>query len=182
MRLIEDGVEWRYIPGYPYLVSNLGHIARDKTGTILKPWKTKEGYYTVKLFLNNKAKTVYVHRAVAEAFIENPKNKPQVNHIDGDRGNNCVENLEWVTGFENQKHRFYDLLHKSTPEQIAAMNEAHRVCVVCIETGNVYPSLKDAEKDTGVDSKYISACIRGKLKSAGGYHWVRQRRETNNAN
>ena len=72
----------------------------------LKSWPNKNtGYHTVVLrSINYKTKALYVHRLVAGAYIPNPKNKPQVNHIDGDKSNNHVSNLEWVTQKENMKH------------------------------------------------------------------------------
>jgi hypothetical protein len=96
--------EWRKIAGYDrYYISNLGRI-KNKHGHILKQHRWFE-YCDVKLQENNVAKHHKVHRLVAEAFVPNPKHKPQVNHIDGITMHNEASNLEWVTDEENKEHR-----------------------------------------------------------------------------
>lgn len=101
---------WKTIEEEPkFEVSNLGRIRVKKTGLIRKLHKgvTCKGYLNVMIYQgNNKHKNYLVHRLVAKAFIPNPEGKPQVNHIDNNRENNCVENLEWVTISENLKHAF----------------------------------------------------------------------------
>ena len=98
---------WKEIPGYEkkYKVSNLGNVYSNKHKRILKPYKVRKGYLRVDLFGSKFVrKHQKVHRLVAMAFIPNPDNKPQINHIDGNPANNCVTNLEWCTNDENQKH------------------------------------------------------------------------------
>ncbi len=96
--------EWRKIKGYDnYYVSNLGRI-KNKHDHILKQHRWFE-YCDVKLQENSVKKHHKVHRLVAEAFVPNPDNKPQVNHIDGITMHNEASNLEWVTNEENQEHR-----------------------------------------------------------------------------
>lgn len=94
--------EWRAVVGYEgyYMVSNLGKVKRTK---VLKP-DIVFGYERVTLCVNNKPKHYYLHCLVARSFISNPENKPVVNHIDNDRKNNNVSNLEWVTQMENINH------------------------------------------------------------------------------
>jgi len=87
-----------------YSVSNYGRIRNDKTGRILKPRKDLCGYLYVGLYKNGVRKMLKVHRLVANAFIPNPENKRTVNHIDGNKINNFVENLEWCTHKENTHH------------------------------------------------------------------------------
>ena len=75
-----------------------------KTGVFLVPETTEKGYLRVDLMRNGERKHMKVHRLVAETFIPNPHRKPQANHIDGNKQNNSISNLEWVTNDENRKH------------------------------------------------------------------------------
>lgn len=96
---------WRAVDGYyGYLVSSNGRIFSEKTGKFLKQKKETNGYMLVVLSENGMSKTHLVHRLVATAFLENKDGKPQVNHIDSDRSNNKLSNLEWVTASENLLH------------------------------------------------------------------------------
>lgn len=110
---------WKPIknPNYSdiFRVSNFGNVKRIKKfnkwssgGTkcdiLLKPYENHKGYLSVWLIANGARKSVFVHRLVALAFIDNPNNYPQVNHIDGNKKNNCVQNLEWCTSKQNIKH------------------------------------------------------------------------------
>jgi len=88
-----------------YEVSNLGNVRNIKTGKILKPRIDRDGYYQVCLCKDKKKKTPKIHRLVAESFIENPENKPCVDHINNDKLDNNVENLRWATLNENQYNR-----------------------------------------------------------------------------
>ena len=97
---------WKDIEGYEdrYQVSNLGRMKRVITGRILKSGKNRGGYLYVNLCKNGKYKTHKIHRQVAQAFIPNPENKPEINHIDEDKSNNVISNLEWSTRKENVNH------------------------------------------------------------------------------
>lgn len=102
---------WKKIKGYPdYYVSNFGRVKSyygRTNGEVLQGHLVNSGYKTVALYTAPKTSTrKSIHRLVAEAFIPNPENKPQVNHIDGDRFNNAVTNLEWVTCSENTQHAY----------------------------------------------------------------------------
>lgn len=93
------------IKGYRnYEVSNVGRIKNIKTGKVLKPSDDKDGYQVVCLSENRKQRILKVHRLVAKAFIPNRKQLPQVNHLDGVKSNNKVNNLEWLTHKDNVQH------------------------------------------------------------------------------
>lgn len=105
--------EWRYVANTNnrYLVSNMGRLLttgykNSKRCSIMKPAKDANGYYRTMMLLNGKLKTVKLHRVVAEAWIENPLNKLQVNHINFERDDNRVSNLEWATPSENALHSY----------------------------------------------------------------------------
>jgi hypothetical protein len=102
---LETGEEFRTIEGFnDYLVSNFGRVWSNKTNKILTPKVSNRGYYQIGMSREQKKYCVLLHRLVATAFINNPENKPQVNHIDRDRLNNNSNNLEWTTDQENKDH------------------------------------------------------------------------------
>ena len=113
---------WKPIEDYPqFEVSNYGKIRRIATGKVLKLNINKQGYLAVCVSLGKKGtyKSFKVHREVAKLFIPNPENKPQVNHIDGDKLNAHVTNLEWATGSENIVHAYdNDLIDFKTGEEV----------------------------------------------------------------
>ena len=92
------GCEGIYVTEDGRIYSTLRH------GVYLKQQQDNKGYMRVRVTINRKKKQIKVHRAVAEAFVPNPQNKQQVNHKDGDKNNNCVSNLEWMTPKENVNH------------------------------------------------------------------------------
>lgn len=166
--------EWRDIPGYEGLyqasdhgrIRSVSHLIRaNKDGGIryteagikrlIPGW---HGYMWVSLCKDGKSKTHSVHQLVAITFIENPDNLPAVNHIDADKTNNHISNLEWVTTQENQQHA----------SRMGLLGKPVR----CIETGISFLNSRDAERQTGICSRNIRSVCAGKVKSAGGYHWA----------
>lgn len=160
---------WKDIEGYEglYQVSNLGRVKSlnySRTGKegILKPNPTKRGYIIVEL----KSKPFQVHRLVAQAFIPNPNNLPQVNHIDENTSNNIVSNLEWCTAEYNSNYGTRnERIKQSLQKPVIQYN-------INNEYINTFPSIIEAHKLTGVDNHHISACCNNKRKTAGGYKWV----------
>lgn len=126
---METGVEemWQPISGYEYSyeISNFGRVRNKRNGRILKPYFNDKGYLSVKLFCKNKGKHKRVHRLVAEAFIPNIGAKPQVNHIDHNKKNNAVWNLEWVTPQENTDHEIRSGTNKTRNSQLRS-NQKYR--------------------------------------------------------
>ena len=154
---------WKPVVGYEgiYEVSNVGNVRRVLGNGKYRQRKLVFGsrrYYEVMLSKDNQIQLWLVHRLVALAFIPNPDDSPQVNHKDGDRTNNKVSNLEWVTAKANQLHSRRVLLNAVHP-------------VLCIEKNIVYPSLAIAADLTGACSNHIWKVIHGRRNTAGGYHW-----------
>lgn len=113
---------WQTIRDYPrYEISSLGNIRNNKQN--IKSYVTPKGYLRVQLSHEGQQKNFMVHRLVAESFIPNPDNKPEVNHKDSDRKNNHVDNLEWVTSSENVLHGYEDGLRKPNTKYVVHCEE-----------------------------------------------------------
>ena len=160
---------WKDIVGYEkfYQVSNLGRVRSfPRNGTIkeervLKPNKVG-GYLQVTLQKHKNRKYKKVHRLVAETFIPNLENKREVNHIDGNKTNNCVENLEWVTTSENQLHSNYVLKHNLKPILQYDLNGTFI---------KEWEAIMIASKELNIFGSNITECCRGRRKTAGRYIW-----------
>lgn len=115
--------QWKDIRSYEgfYRVSNLGKVFSVRTNKLLSQWKDKDGYLRCNLKKHSVVRQASVHRLVAEVFILNPENKPQVNHKNGIRHDNSVDNLEWCTCLENQQHKCKVLGYKPSRENIEKM-------------------------------------------------------------
>lgn len=131
------------------------------------------GYKRVNLWKNNKGKKYSVHRLVASAFIENTYNKEQVNHIDENKANNCVSNLEWVTQLENHRHGTINIrISKSllnNPKRSKPV-KAYNDNGECVGS---FPSVNEASRQTGTNVSCIRDCLykRNRVKHAGGIIW-----------
>lgn len=159
---------WKEIPGYEgyFEVSNLGNfrskdriIKYKQSGTRLYPGKPlkvelmQDGYSRIVLMKEAVKKRYMCHRLVAETFIDNPNNLPQVNHKDGNRSNNCVSNLEWCTQSENEQHSV-NVLGKTMKGKTAPKK------VKCIETNITYNSMSEVIR--WLQNK---ACVEGLNKA-----------------
>ena len=147
-----------------YEVSNLGRVrslGNDKSRKTKILSQTENGckYLKVGLSKNGKVKTFKVHILVAWAWIPNPDNKPTVNHINENKHDNRVENLEWATMSEQQRH--------GTCGERKAKKRGRKV--YCVELDKTFDSISEAERLIGVKS--INKACRGKQKTSGGYHW-----------
>ncbi len=148
-----------------YEVSNLGKVRNIKSGRILKPYLNPSGYLRHCLCENNKSKYLFLHKIIAIAFIDNPEEKPCVNHIDENKLNNDLSNLEWCTIRENIIH--------GTRTKRAAEKCSKKVIQLDLNDNvlNIFESMTQAEQETGTSAGNISRCCNGKAKIAGGYKW-----------
>lgn len=163
--------EYRKIRGFPYSVSSKGDIRNERNGYVLKPVLSSGGYYRVRLWLNGRAKNFLVHRLVAKAFVQNPNQKPEVNHKDGDKSNNCAENLEWVTGAENKRHSREVLGKVNRNPNTEAAHNACKKRVRCIDLDVEYESITEAAKAIAVSQSTLSNHLIGKNKTCKGLHF-----------
>ena len=168
-----------------YAVSNLGRvksinrrivdsIGRSQLvkGMILKQFTDGDGYMYVTLSQSGTDTTKKIHRLVAEAFIPNPKNKPQVNHKDGNKHNNLVSNLEWATSKENIQHAF-SLGLRSRQYEVQKCNQmsaGNCKQLICIETNQIFDSCLSASEYFNVSSSSISECVRKGWRVRKKYH------------
>lgn len=164
---------WRPVPGYEglYEVSNFGnvkslpklcgnHLSKEK---ILKPEKLRNGYLMVCLSNNKNIKGMMIHRLVAMAFLENENGMREVDHLDGNKQNNKLNNLKWVTRLQN-------IGNPNTRWKTRGKLNGRARKVRCIETGQIF--------DTATEASYFVGCYKLAVKNAiyrkgrcGGYHW-----------
>ena len=135
----------KYIKGLEnYGICKNGMIYSHLSKRFLKQHKHSLGYFKVNLFINGKEKTFLVHRLVALAYIPNPLNKSQVNHINGDKSCNMYHNLEWVTPKENVRHAWDNGLNKNTLKQRQASTKRHSKHIYDTKNKIYFSSVKDA--------------------------------------
>ena len=170
------------VPGYPnYQVNQFGIVRRlahkyvNKAGIevtlptmIMKQNHDSYGYCRVCTTINGKHQNTFVHRLVALAFIPNPENKATVNHIDGNKDNNSVSNLEWATQIEQNHHAITTGLRDGT--MIAARKASKAKIsqmVYCIETNTIYPSVSEAERTLNLSQTVVFESLRNGNKVEG---------------
>ena len=164
---------WKKIQEYPwYSISSLwrmrsdGFFRENWSGGYTQPVKilspSENWSWYLKIPLTRYRKTVYLHRIVAQCFLRNSENKLQVNHKNGIRTDNRLENLEWVTCSENHKHSYREL---------GRVHSRNTKSVINISTWNAYESIILASISTWADPSGITKCCKWKIKTAGGFNW-----------
>ena len=166
---------WKTIKDYEnYQVSNLGRVkSLNYNGTgkeqVLKPQLDKKtGYLHVNLYKNGKMKTFLIHRLVVQAFLDNPKNKFCVNHIDCNPLNNCVDNLEWCTYSENMQHAL-KLGRMKCVEN--GKKRSKPVVAINLTTGEelYFDGIREAARQLNLNNGNISKVLKGRQKRIGNY-------------
>ena len=149
---------WKPIEGYDYMISSLGRVKSLKFGRekIMKPRKDKDGYLIVNLHKDGKMETYRVHRLVVNAFIPNPKNLPEVNHINEIKSDNRVSNLEWITSQNNTRY-----------SQAVAVNQ------FTLDGRFIrrWDCIMEVEYQLGFSNGNIVSCCKGRYKTAYGFIW-----------
>ena len=171
------------IEGFPdYLITSYGRVFSLKHDKLkeLKQRKNNCGYYYVNLWKNGKMFTKTVHRLVAQAFIPNPVNKPQINHIDENKSNNHISNLEWMTAIENTNHGTRNERAGKTISKVTSdgrrkgsnHNNARAIIGFKINGCDIkyYKYMKESEKD-GFSPNCIRRCCKGKQKQHRNFEW-----------
>ena len=160
---------WHDIEGYEglYQISNKGRVKSLYKGSerILRPGIDGSGYMFVCLCYDNVRKYFKLHRLIAQAFIPNPENKPQVNHLDECKINNTLENLEWTTAKEN--------INFGTHNERSAKARSKQILQYS-KSGDFireWKSASEVERVLGINRGNITQCCRGRYKSIGGFIW-----------
>lgn len=163
---------WKPVDGFDgyYEVNNLGNVRSvryNHKGKMIysrsvKPFVKSNGYLGMVLSKQSYRTNCLIHRLVATAFLDNPSNLPEVNHIDGNKLNNAVSNLEWCSSSDNLHHAYQ-----------TGLKSKEGKAVICVETGEVFDSVKDANKAMGVTHYHIADVCNHKHqhKTACDYHW-----------
>ncbi len=163
--------EFRPIKGFEheYAINDKGQILSLLTDQYVSTSVDSKGYLKVSLYKDGHYNVKRVHILVAETFIPNPDNKPVVNHIDGNKQNPIVSNLEWTTFSENTLHAHRTGLITKTSNKEVIRGD-----------GRVYASLTEAARENQITKSAISKVINGARKTAGGYTWTLKGGDNNN--
>ncbi len=151
-----------------YEVSNLGKIKNKTTGRIRKTSINNKGYEQFIVYIDKKPKTFYVHRVVANNFLENFNNLPEVNHKDENKLNNCVDNLEWCDGCYNLHYgtRIERIINKKKPLYIKIIQKDKNKNII-----KIWENIDEIVCNNNYHRSNIYKCCQGKLKTAYGYIW-----------
>lgn len=147
------------IKGYEglYAITSCGRVWSYKSNKFLKGTPDKDGYLKVTLVKEGQRVNFFIHRLVAQAYLPNPSNLPQINHRDECKQHNYINNLEWVTAKTNANY--------------GSRNKRIGKPVYCVELNKTFDSQTTAANELGIDVRGISKCCTGTYKTSGGYHW-----------
>lgn len=172
---IENAPDYTPVVGYEglYEVGKDGSVWSlnyNKTGQrreLKQSVLNKHEYLFVGLCKDGKRKCCTVHRLVLSAFLTKPSEDLEVLHINSEGWDNRLENLAWGTHNENLN----DPHRKVLSSEVMTNHPDLSIPVLCVETGELYPSVSEVSRQTGIKRPSISACLNGRRKTAGGYHW-----------
>ncbi|WDF81834.1 NUMOD4 domain-containing protein [Lacticaseibacillus pabuli] len=160
--------EWRDIEGYEglYQVSSFGHIKNAQRNWILKP-KFSHGYAQTLLYKNKKGHTIAIHRLVAKAFLPNPGGLPQINHLDENKANNRVDNLEWCSAKHNINYGTHN-------ERVLSHDFIARPVIATSPDGaqRLFDSQREACRFFGLTTRCVWSCLHGLQKTTHGYSFM----------
>jgi archaeosine-15-forming tRNA-guanine transglycosylase len=169
---------WKDIEGYEniYQVSNLGRIRRvNQSGYRIRKQKVNKGYFLITLSKDAIQKTFLVHRLVGLAFVDNPKMKPEINHLDENKLNNRANNLQWVTSKENanwgtRNSRISEYV-RHNPVSVCKTKRVNQICKDTKKIIATYESMGEVVRKFGYHQGNISECCSGKRREANGFLW-----------
>jgi len=164
---------WKNVKGYEslYQVNNFGKIKSLRFNRLLSGSINSNGYKYMMIKVDGKGKLISLHRLIANTFIPNPENKKCVNHIDGNKLNNDLSNLEWCTYSENAVHAFK--INIRTNKKGIDNNRSKKVYQYSIDNIliNIHGGLREASRNTGLPNKQIWDCCNGLKDFAFNYKW-----------
>ena len=180
---------WKDVKDYEglYQVSNLGRVksldryipntngvgVRMIKGVILKTTINNSGYETLALHRDGRTKRFLVHRLVGLTFIPNPENLSDINHIDENKFNNCVDNLEWMSHIDNMNYGDRNKKAGENRKGKLILSEGSNASkVINLDTNKIFGSIKEASMFYDINASGISQNCRGKSSNCGGYHWM----------
>lgn len=171
---------WKDVKGYEgiYKVSNLGMVKRLSTEVFCRAWKKRRvkekvlkpcinthGYYALNLSHKNKKAPQRLHRIIASAFVPNPENKKEVNHKDGNKLNNALDNLEWVTHRENGIHAYENGLNYSAKGADNSLSKSVKQFDLSGKFIKQYGSIHEAARETNIHHNTIGANLYGRTRA-----------------
>lgn len=163
--------EWMTIEDFPkYAVSNLGRVKNIQSSIVLSPWISNSGYYMVALRDSYGIKhNHYIHRLVAKTFMNCNVSNMEINHINGCKLDNTLENLQWCTHSENTRHAIANGLF--TPHYLPPRFETYRR-VQIVETGEVFESISSCARHINRSFASVYDNIKGNTETCAGYHII----------